>query len=136
MMKLIFAFILAILSQEAFADPASIYTAGIQTNPAANTVEANSGALSCRGHTGCNYKITLIFHSSNQMQFSFQALNGAPQVQVTVRFTVPANDTKVVSIPSSFFIPNGWSVRVLNDNAQILGATSQATIIMEVVEVN
>lgn len=136
MIKIVLGFVAAILCQEAFADPAVLYTAGLQTNPAANTVEANSGSLSCRGNTGCNYRITLILHSSNQMQFSFQALNGAAQVQVTVRFTIPGNDTKVIRIPSSFFIPNGWSVRVLNDNAQILGATSQATIIMEVVEVN
>lgn len=116
------------------ADTGTLVTAGLQTNPAANTVEANTSSLVCGGSVGCDYAVTLILHSSNAMTFTLQALDAGSVVVFSMIFSIPGGNTQIFSIPTSFLIPNGYSLRVLNNTAQILGATSQATIVYEPTE--
>lgn len=133
-MKLYSFLMLFLLSRLAFGDAAQYFSAGQQTNPGANTVLATTGALSSGGLLGANYEITVLISGSVAMDNKFEVLNGGGSVVQTIWLPSPANQTTSVNPRAEFFVPNGYTLRIRNNTAVILGGTLQASIILSLTE--
>lgn len=108
------------------------YSEGRQTNPGANTILANTGTLTTGGILGANYKVVILLNGSAAMTYKLEALNESSVVVTTIYLSAPANDAKFINMDTSFFIPNGYSLRIRNDAAILLGGTLQASIILKI----
>lgn len=120
------------------ADPGQMFTAGLLSAPLINTVAADSGVLACRGNVGCNYKVSILLSSTLATTFRLETLDNNSVVLSanTIYLPIPANDVKTISLPSAFFIPNGYRVRLVNNVAIPVLNTIQASLFLEVTEAN
>lgn len=123
-------------SLDSWSHPAQYYSIGRQTNASANTVLADTGDLSCPGTIGCNYKIGIILNGSGGMTYKLETMDTGDNIVNTIYLSAPAGDAKVITPETNFFIPNGYQTRVRNDSSLLLGGTLQASIILEVKELN
>lgn len=137
MRKLILVFIFSFLFGDlamAGQSAATYYSAGNQTNPGANTILANTGALNSGGILGANYEVTVLLNGSGAQDYKFEVLNGLGSVVQTIWFSAPANQITQINPKANFFIPNGYSARIRNNTGVILGGTLQASIILQITE--
>lgn len=110
------------------------FSAGRQTDAAANTVLADTGALNSGGILGANYEVAVLLNGSSAMSYKLETLDEVSSIVNTIWLTCPANEAKLVDPRATFFIPNGYSIRVRNDIAGTGGATHQAAILIKELE--
>lgn len=134
MRKASFFLLLLCLSRLCFGEASQYYSAGLQTNPAANTILANTGALNSGGQVGANYEITVVLTGSVAMDQKLEVLNSGGSIVQTIWLPSPANQLTQLNPRAKFFMPNGYSLRVRNNTAVILGGSLQASIIMSLIE--
>lgn len=113
----------------------SVVMGTTQTNPAANTVLVTSGALTSGGSSGGWYRIGFACNGTLLFTCQIQLYDGST-VQSYFNMSIPVNDMRFWSSGDiSTYIPDGWSIRVVNPSLIVLGAV-QANVIYEVVAVN
>lgn len=135
-MRLSTAILLLLAPLYAFAYPATYYSIGRQTNPADETIHANTGALESPGAIGANYRVSILLTGSIVMTYRLEVRDAANVLLNTIYLTAPANDSKVVDMGANFFIPDGYSLRLVQDTGPGLGGTLQASLILEIKEIN
>lgn len=114
-----------------FAEAGKAVIGTLTANPANNAVLAVSPSMANAGNTGAYVHFDIICSGTVAYTCAFQVLNASSVVQSTIYIPVPAGDLRSISPKPSFFIPNGYTVRVINATAVVVGSV-QASIIYSV----
>jgi hypothetical protein len=120
----------------AFGWPAQYYSAGQKTNPNADVVLATSGVLASPGTLGANYQVSMMLNASTALTYKLETLNEAATLVNTIYMSTPGNQITVVNPQANFYIPDGYTIRIVTGGALVLGNTAQASLILEPKELN
>lgn len=116
----------------ASTDPGDLVTGAISTNPLANAVLVDTGALDLSANTqyacptGGYWHVEVNISSSVAALFKIVILNASAVAVNTVGRAVPAFDSKDWTPSIAFKVPNGGKIQV-QPNASVTG-TVQATV--------
>lgn len=134
MIAIILSLLFTLFPATGFAQSAQYFSNGQQTNSQADTVLATTGVLNSGGLLGANYEVTIMLNGSGAMTYKLETLSDSNVVVNTIYLSAPANQAMVIDPHASFFIPNGYSLRIRNNTGVILGGTLQASIILKTEE--